>query len=810
MSQALIPAPGAAPSAAVAAPADPPPAWPRWAGPPAAADEIHLRDAWTLLVRRRWLVAGVTLLSLAAGAAVVYRTTPVYQSAAALRVDDPQPLQISGLAAAALGGGNNTLLTEIETLRSRTLAAAIADSFALRAWVTRPAGADPGQVVSAFAAPAGAAGRYRLAGRPGGRFAVFDAATGRRLGTARAGAPARLGAATVGLSPLAARYRSLEIEVLPADEAADRVLERLRVSRRNGDVNVVDVRFRAAHPRLARDVANALVAAFMAGRRDAVRAQSHATAAFLRGQVARVSAQLDSAEGALRRFQEGARIVSLEQQAGAAVQGAAQMQAQRDALEAESGALAALLARADAAPAASGRYRDLAGFPSLLRNPAVSGLLTSLAGVEDRRTELLARRNAADPEVQLLDGRARQIEAQLGATARAYQQGLAGQAAALGSALARANGEMAAIPGREVRLARLRRDARVLEEIHSQMQARLKEAEIGEAAEDPSVRLLDAAVLPREPVAPRPAAYLSVALAAGLVLGISAAALREYADRAVHSRADVLRATGLPVLAMIPRTGGRRKGVSTRGRGAAATAGLTPGRGTPRLLLKEPRTPLAEAYDRFQVNLAFSRVRGPVRAVTISSATPGEGKTTTAVNLAVTLARRGRQVLLVDGDLRCGVVSGTLGVPQSPGLAELLAGTALLPEAVRRVRVDAQTELSVVAGGRSPDDPARLLALPELRALLERLRGEFDAVVVDAPPVNLVTDAALLGDATDGVVLVVRSGTTTRDELGDAVDHLRAVGVQPLGVVLNGVDFRRERGYDRAYAGYSRGYGYYD
>ncbi len=805
MGQTLIPAPPAAAVAPAAAgyPA-PYPAWGDGAGAPGAApDEIQLRDAWRAVVRHRRLIALAMALALAVGAAAVWLTTPVYEATAALRVDDAQP-QLPGLNV-ALGDGS-TLLTEIETLRSRGLAEALVDSFGLRVAVARPARAPRADVVSAVSAPTDAEGRYRLQRGAAGAFAVTDAETGRALGPARPGALVRLGGALLRLAPAAGRYARIDLEVLPRDEAVDRLHERLEVARRRGDVNVVDVRFRSADPALSRGVANALTAAFMADRRDVLRTQSHATAAFLRGQVARISAQLDSAEGALRRFQEGERIVSIDQQAGAAVQNAAQLQAQRDAIAAESSALAALLARADAAPAGAGRYRDLVAFPSLLRNPAVSGLLTSLAGVEDRKTELLSRRSPADPEVQLLDRRAGDIEAQLGALARSYQQGLAGQAAALQGALARSEGQMRAIPAREVRLAQLQRDAKVLEEIYSQVQARLKEAEIGEAAEDPRVRLLDAAVLPREPVAPRPAAYLSLAMMIGLVLGVSGAALREYADRAVHSRRDVARATGLPVLALIPRASARARKLAGRAKGGEVPVG----RGKPRLLVKETRTPLSEAYDRFQVNLAFSRVRDPVRVVTISSATPGEGKTTSAVNLAVTLARRGRQVLLVDADLRCGVISGTLGVPQHPGLSELLEGTAKLAEVVHRVQLDDETEVNVLAGGRIPTDPARLLASDDLRALFRRLREEFDAVVLDAPPVNLVTDAALLGCASDGVVLVVRSGATSEDDLRDAVGHLQAVGAPVLGVVLNDVDFRRESGYDSSYASYRRGYAYYD
>lgn len=788
MSESLVPAP-----ASGFLPASPAPG-PAWPPPPAEpAQELHLRDAWTFLGRNHRFIVLSAALGLGAGALVVERTTPQYESTASLRLEPAQAtLAMPGLGALA---GPSTLLTDVETLRSRTLAAAMVDSFQLRLELVRPAGAPRRAVLASLAAPADAAGRYRLEpdGRGGYRVRAEDGTV-----TRGAGPELALGAARLRLGPAAAAHGTLEVELLPQDEAIDRVQERLEVRRRGGDVDVVDVRYRSADRRLARDLPNALVAAFMADRLRAQRAQAHGTAEFLRGQIARVSVQLDAAEDALRGFREGSGGVRPEMQAGAVVQNSAQLRAERDALAAESSALAALLR-------GGGGQRELVAFPSLLRNQAVSSLLTSLSAVEDRRTELLARRNAADPEVQLLSARAREIERQLGALARSYQQGLAGQAAALDAALARSEGRLRTLPAREVRLARLEREAGVLGEVYSQMQARLKEAELGEAAGDPTVRLLDAAVLAREPVVPRPAAYLALALAIGLLGGISAAALREYADRSVHSRVDITRATGLPVLALIPRARPPKRRLLARRRTAGSTALARPAH----LLVREGRTAVAEAYDRLQVNLAFSRPREPVRVVTVTSPSAGEGKTTSAVNLAVTLARRGRSVVLVDGDLRCGMIASAFGLPLHPGLSEVLTGQAGLAQVLRLVRVDETTELHVLVGGHIPPDPARLLGSGDLRELLGRLRGSFDLVVVDAPPANLVTDAALLGAAGDGVLIVARSGSTSADELREAAEHLGSVGAVVLGVVLNDVDFRREYGYDHAYAGYRRGYARY-
>ncbi|HEX6909832.1 MAG TPA: GNVR domain-containing protein, partial [Longimicrobium sp.] len=502
VSLAPTPLPAAAPS--------PPYAW-AGVAPEPPPDELQLRDAWSFLARNRLLLAAAAALGLALGAAVVQRTVPVYAAAASLRVDEARP-QLAGAALPALNvlGAGGTLPTDIETLRSRTLAAALVDSFGLRVEVRRPARAPRARVVAAVHAPPAAAGRWRLQPDGRGGLTVLDAESGKPVGSARAGGDVRLGGATLRLASGAARLGTVELALLPLDEAVDRLHDALDVKRRRGDVNVVDIRFRSTDRALARDVPNALAAAFMADRLQAQRAQAHGTAGFLREQIGRLAVQLDAAEDALRRFREGESVVSPEHQAGAAVQNAAQLRAQRDALAAEGTALAALLA-------GGGGYRDLVGFPSLLRNPAVSGLLTSLAAVEDRRAELLARRNPTDPEVRLLEVRAREIEAQLDAIGRSYQRGLAGQAAALDAELSRSEGRMRSLPAREVRLARLQREAGVLEQIYTQMQARLKEAEIGEAAGDPGVRLLDGAVLPREPVAPRPAAWLALALVLGLI-----------------------------------------------------------------------------------------------------------------------------------------------------------------------------------------------------------------------------------------------------------------------------------------------------
>ena len=184
----------------------------------------------------------------------------------------------------------------------------------------------------------------------------------------------------------------------------------------------------------------------------------------------------------------------------------------------------------------------------------------------------------------------------------------------------------------------------------------------------------------------------------------------------------------------------------------------------------------------------------------MSSSVPQEGKTTTAVNLALTLAQAGQRVLLVEADLRRPRVGAVLGMDSAIGLTTVLVGRVPLLDALQDYR---ETGLTVLASGATPPNPAELLQSHAMGEVLYDLRQKFEVVIIDAPPLLPVTDAALLGSQADGVLLVVRHGKTTREQLGLAAERLAAVGARTIGVVMNMVPVRRLQGY-----GYGYGYGY--
>ncbi|MDP9348157.1 MAG: polysaccharide biosynthesis tyrosine autokinase, partial [Gemmatimonadota bacterium] len=494
-------------------------------------------------------------------------------------------------------------------------------------------------------------------------------------------------------------------------------------------------------------------------------------------------------------------------------------------------ALGRMLAQARTASRESGGaspYRRLLAFPSLLRNQAASEMLGSLAKLEDQRAELLTRRKPGDADVQVLTRRIDELEGQMAGMVTAYEQGLSNQVASIDATLGKFESRLNRLPAKELEFARLSRQTKVLGDMYGLLQTRLKEAEIAEAVQDASVRVVDPARLLSRPAGPAEPMVLGISGLFGLLLGIALGFVREYRDVSVHSRGDLQAATGLPVLGWIPRLeglAGESNGISATLRGIqgrllprarrtevalAEVAPAIPALPASRLLGDgRPHASAAESYEWVHRNVLFSRPDSPVRTLLVTSSLPGEGKTTTAAGLAMTLARRGHKVLLVDADLRRGGVSQQLRAPRGQGLSELLVGAASFGQVVQSLDAGDGKALHYLPAGALPADPAQLLGSVRAAVLMEWLRERYYLVILDSAPLNIFADAAVLGEHTDGVVLVARAGVTPFDALVHCAEQCRTAQLPVLGTVLNAVDPARDGGYDAAYRWYQYGKAYY-
>jgi capsular exopolysaccharide synthesis family protein len=267
--------------------------------------------------------------------------------------------------------------------------------------------------------------------------------------------------------------------------------------------------------------------------------------------------------------------------------------------------------------------------------------------------------------------------------------------------------------------------------------------------------------LPSQPISPDPSRNYALGLALGLVLGVAVALIAESLDRSIRSVDEVEKVTGLPSLASIPV---EYKGETV----VAATA---------------PRSQRAEAVRQLRTNVQFAGVDSPLRSILLTSAVAGEGKSTTAINLAITSALSGQRVLLVDADLRRPTIGDELGLETAVGLTNLVIDELTVEEAVQSW--GANGELSVLTSGPIPANPSELLGSHRMETLVHELESRYELVIFDTPPVLPVTDATVLSRVVDGVVLVTKVDATRRDRLKRAVDSLRKLDVRIIGVVSN-------------------------
>ncbi len=281
------------------------------------------------------------------------------------------------------------------------------------------------------------------------------------------------------------------------------------------------------------------------------------------------------------------------------------------------------------------------------------------------------------------------------------------------------------------------------------------------------------------PVSPNLILNLVVGTLLGAIVGVGAAVLREIFDDTVKSPEELSEVTGSAVMTVVPFDSSVTKHPLISDDDAPATRG--------------------EPFRVLRTNLQFAEIDGRQQTLLVTSAVPDEGKTVTAVNLALALAQAGRDVLLIDGDLRKPNVARMLGLDNAVGLMTVLFGSADLSSCVQRH----SSGLHVLGTGPQPPNPAEVLETDALKDLLNRARGEYDVVIIDAPPLLPVADPAIIAARVNGVLLVTRYGSTSRDLVRQSVARLHGVGAKVVGVALT----MSPRATGDAY-GYGYGYGY--
>ena len=286
-----------------------------------------------------------------------------------------------------------------------------------------------------------------------------------------------------------------------------------------------------------------------------------------------------------------------------------------------------------------------------------------------------------------------------------------------------------------------------------------------------TVEVIDTAITPSTPVEPRPRYNLVLGLLLGASAGVALALLLDALDRTVKTATQVEEGVGAPLLGVVPRSKGKDR------------------------LVADDASASAEAYRALRTAVRFVDPDDPPSLLMVTSPSEGDGKTTTAVNLALALARSGVRVVLVDADLRRPSVARALGLEGAVGVTDVIVRSALLEDVLQTWR----DELLVLPAGALPPNPSEIVGSQGMANLLTELRDIADVIVVDAPPVLPVTDAVVLSPQVDGVLVVVRSGKTQRAATAEAKRRLNGVGAAVVGAVLNAASTSTAAGYYATY-----------
>jgi succinoglycan biosynthesis transport protein ExoP len=350
----------------------------------------------------------------------------------------------------------------------------------------------------------------------------------------------------------------------------------------------------------------------------------------------------------------------------------------------------------------------------------------------------------------------------------------------------------------------LKRDAESNRQLYQDLLQRLKEAGVSAGLRSSNIRVVDVARTPTYPIKPNVPRNLQLGLLLGLACGIGLAFVLESLDTSIRNMEEVSAISTLPALGTIPlqtsRNGHSRKRLKT------VSADIEKSESPALVTYVRPKSEGAEAYRALRTSILLSSFGAPPKVILVTSALPQEGKTTISANSALVLAQRGSRVLLIDADLRRPGIDKLFGFRSRGGLSSVISGVDKIDDVM--VPFTRVPNLWIMPAGPIPPQPAELLGSSVMKDHITRWRNEFDHIIIDTPPCLSVTDAVLLSPEADRVILVARSGKTTKAALRRACDLLLQVNARIMGIVLNALDLRSGDAYYYAYGKlYAR---YYD
>ena len=759
------------------------------------AEENHFREYLRAVRKHLWMILGLTLLVTAGSAVYIAQKPDIYAAGARVQVDlESNPMSGATKSGTVVINSASTdpayFNTQLQNLTSPALLRRVVKTLDL-------------EHSQAFLRPAVAQNRtvwqnlLRMARLERRSAEEQKAKEAYDLPLTGAVAPA-----TAREDLAAAKHLDPYVRMLQGGLKVEPVKE-TRTSSYSKDTRLIDIRYTHGDPQVAAKVVNAIADAFVLSNLEK-KTETNATAGdFLQKRVAELQADIRGNEERLVNYAKTHQILSLDGSQNTVVERLAGLNQQL--LQAENERKDAEAAfRAARAPGAAGALAEK-------ESKAKEDIEGKLASLREKRSQLLVNNTEEWPEVKEITQQIATLEKQLSdVRARAtsvvttnletrYRQAL-DRERQLRADFQRQQAETLTQNEAAINYRIIQQEIETNKQLLDGLLQRSKENDVVLAGTPNNIYVADYAITPDYPIGPQRLRSVVLALLLSLAGGVGLSIFLEYMNDSVRSTEDVDRWLRLPSMGVIPAVGGfsKRRLLPSR---SLARRGSQVGADSPELLVNaETRSPLAEAYRHLRTSVLLSTPGHAPKSLLVTSSAPAEGKTTTAVNTALSLAQTGASVLVIDADMRRPRLHTIFELPNTRGLSTVLSNELSEAEVLSMIYQHEGTGLSVLTSGAIPPNPAELIGSEQMRRLVRTLEGTFTHVIIDTPPVGSFTDGVLASTLVDGVLLVVHSGKTSRGVVRRTRQLLQDVGAKVFGVILNNVNLREHDYY------YYRGY----
>lgn len=559
------------------------------------------------------------------------------------------------------------------------------------------------------------------------------------------------------------------------------------------NTRIIDIHYRSPDKNLAANVVNTLISAYQEENFQSRYTSTTKTSQWLQAQLTDMKVKVEDSQSKLVDYQKQHEILGIDEKQNIITSKLDELNkeltsAESERMERESVYRLVQSGDPDTAVTAA-TSADQGGSGASSTSSLLEKLREQQADLKIQIAQLSTQFGPSYPKVAQLNNQLKETEAQIQGELKKVVGRIRGDYMAalqretmLRAALDNQKQDANQLNRSAIEYNELKREAETNRTLYEGLLQKLGEAQVASGLKSNNFRVVDLARVPSYPTEPNVPRNLAFALALGFSTGIGLAFLLEGMDNTVRTPEQAQAISGLPSLGMIPF--GSKSGLD--GDGSQRLSVAASREAVELVTQSRPQSQMAEAYRALRTSLLLTSSGGPPKVILVTSALPQEGKSTTSINCAIVLAQKGVRVLLIDADLRRPSIHKTLGMGPRSGLSNVLTGSATLEEAITRSPV--LPNLFILPAGTPPPNPAELLASSQMREVLAELGGKYDHIVVDTPPTLSVTDAVVLSPRADAVILVIRSGQTTKQALRRSRDVLTRVNAKVCGVLLNAVD----------------------